>query len=292
VNKLIIEARINEYASRGANPHVPWTPEEIAADAASCRAAGASVLHFHARGQDGTPDHNPAVYADIIARLHSGSDILVHPTLGAATLDAAPERRIEHVIALSKDPATRADFAPMDMGSSNLDYYDPKAGRFFTTDVIYKNSTGTLQHFAKAFSQAGLKHYVVSWNLGFTRQALAFMDMKLLPEPMFLVFILTDGNLLSGHPGTPEGLDAHLQMLPSDRRIEWGVCNHGGNLLPLVDKIITGGGHISIGLGDYPYTELGQPTNADLIGHVADRARALGREVATPDEVRTLLEMP
>ena len=148
-----------------------------------------------------------------------------------------------------------------------------------------------MQSFAKTVSAAGLKHYVASWNLGFTRQALAFMDMDLLPEPLFVCFILTGDNLLVGHPGTPEGLDAHIQMLPDDRKIEWNVCNHGGDLLPLVDKIITSGGHIAIGLGDYPYAELGQPTNADIIAKVADRARALGREVASPADTRAILEM-
>ena len=291
MSKLIIEARVNEYAGRGDNPNVPWTPAEVAEDATRCREAGASIVHFHARADDGAPVHDPAVYADIIRRIHNGSDILVHPTLGAATLDAAPEKRMDHVIALADDPATRADFAPMDMGSSNLDYYDPIARRFHTTDVIYKNATGTLQHFASAISGAGLKHYVVSWSLGFTRQALAFMDMGLLAEPVFLAFILTDGTLLSGHPGTPAGLDAHLSMLPPDRNIEWSVCNHGGNLLTLLDKIITEGGHIAIGLGDYPHTELGQPTNAELIARVAERARALGREVASPAETRAILGM-
>ena len=52
-----------------------------------------------------------------------------------------------------------------------------------------------------------------------------------------------------------------------------------------------GGGHISIGLGDYPYTELGQPTNAELIAKVAEQARALGREVATVDDTREMLAM-
>jgi hypothetical protein len=28
--KVIIEARVNEYAMRDGNPNVPWSPEEIA----------------------------------------------------------------------------------------------------------------------------------------------------------------------------------------------------------------------------------------------------------------------
>jgi len=115
--------------------------------------------------------------------------------------------------------------------------------------------------------------------------------MGLLPEPVFLLFVLTDGGLLAGHPGTPAGLEAHLRMLPAGRRIEWAVCNHGGSLLPLVDTIIEAGGHISIGLGDYPYADPQPLTNAALIERVAARAAAAGRAIAEPADVRAMLGM-
>ncbi|MBW2423407.1 MAG: 3-keto-5-aminohexanoate cleavage protein, partial [Deltaproteobacteria bacterium] len=38
--------------------------------------------------------------------------------------------------------------------------------------------------------------------------------------------------------------------------------------------------------GDYPYLELGMPTNAEVVAHLVERARAHGREPATPDQVR------
>jgi uncharacterized protein (DUF849 family) len=63
----------------------------------------------------------------------------------------------------------------------------------------------------------------------------------------------------------------------------------GGNLFPLVKVALERGGHIAIGLGDYPYTEMGTPRNADLVKHVAAMAREMGREVATPSEARTML---
>lgn len=291
MSKLIIEARVNEYATRGPNPHVPYTPEEIAADAAQCRAAGAAIVHFHAREADGSPAHETRCYADVIRAIRMRTDVLVHPTLGAATLDAAPAARIDHVVALAGEALTRADFAPMDMGSANIDFYDRERRCFRTTENIYRNSTGTLQHFARAIGAAGLKHYVVSWSVGFTRQALAFIDMGLLPEPVFLLFVLTDGGLLAGHPGTPAGLEAHLQMLPRERRIEWAVCNHGGDLMPLVDPVIDAGGHIAIGLGDFPYADPHPLTNAALIERVAARAAAAGRPLAEPADVRAMLAM-
>lgn len=292
MRKLIIEARVNEYMTREqGNPNVPYTPAEIARDAVACREAGAAVLHFHARRPDGGPDHDAASYAETVRRIRAASDILVHPTLGYVTLDAGPEARIAHILEMAKDPAGAPHFAPMDMGSVNVDRYDARARRFETEELIYRNSTGTLAHFARAIRGAGLKPYLVAWTIGFTRYVGAFLDMGLLEEPGYLCFCLTDNTFLGGHPGTLRGLQAHLDFLPPGRHIEWTVVNFGGNLLSLAAAVIAQGGHISIGLGDYTYDELGTPTNAELIRRVAGIARELGREVATPEEAKAILGM-
>jgi uncharacterized protein (DUF849 family) len=292
MRKLIIEARVNEYMRREqGNPNVPYTPAEIAADARACREAGAAILHFHARTPEGEPDHAAASYADTVRRIRAGSDILVHPTLGYVTLDTGPEARIAHILEMARDPAGALHFAPMDMGSVNVDRYNAQARRFESQELVYRNSTGTLMHFAEAIQGAGLKPYLVSWTIGFTRYVGAFMDMGLLAEPGYLCFCLTDNTFLGGHPGTLRGLQAHLDFLPEGRHIEWTVVNFGGNLFSLAAPIIAQGDHISIGLGDYTYGELGQPTNAELIARVVQIARELGREVATPDEARAMLGM-
>ena len=70
------------------------------------------------------------------------------------------------------------------------------------------------------------------------------------------------------------------------------VCTKKGNILPVVTLAIERGGHLSPGIGDYYYPELGYPTNAALVRHIANMSRAMGREVATPDEAREILNMP
>ena len=292
MRKLIIEARVNEYMMReeGA-PHVPYSPQEIAADASACREAGASILHFHARKPDGSPEHAPEAYAETVERVRASSDILIHPTLGYISNVERDEDRLAHVVSMAADPKRKPHFAPMDMGSLNVDRYNAQARRFETTDLVYRNSTRTLTHFAQTLRAAKLKPYLVSWNIGFTRYVSAFLDMGLLDEPAFLCFCLTDNTFLGGHPGTMRGLQAHLDFLPADREVEWTVVNFGGNLLSLAGAVIAQGGHLSIGLGDYAYGEFGQPTNAEIVRRVAALARDLGREIATPAEAAAMLRM-
>jgi 3-keto-5-aminohexanoate cleavage enzyme len=291
VKKLIIEVRANEYTMRDGNPNVPWSAEELGRDAAACRAAGATIYHFHARHLDGSPDHRVESYADAIRGIRAVSDLLVHPTLGAITLDLSGPERLAHIEVLCTEPQTRPDFAPMDVGSTNADVFDPDARQFKTTNAIYRNSTETLLFFAKRIPELGIKPYVMSWNIPFTRQIDAFLKMGVLRAPLFLAFNLTDGHSLAGHPGTLPGLQAHLNFLPDSEGLQWTACNHGGDLQPLLDSIISLGGHVSIGLGDYSYRGLGSPTNADLVHLVAKRARMHGREIATPIEARAMLGM-
>ena len=49
MQKLVVEVRINEGTTKGENPHVPYSPEEIADQAIDCWRQGASVVHYHAR---------------------------------------------------------------------------------------------------------------------------------------------------------------------------------------------------------------------------------------------------
>ena len=119
--------------------------------------------------------------------------------------------------------------------------------------------------------------------------------MGVIPEPAHILIVLTDGIMLAGHPGTPEGLDAQTTFIPKDFRTSWTVSNYKGDLLLLTEKIIREGGHISIGLGDYPYAEYAvngrHLTNADLIAKVVEQAKAFGREPASVEETRQILEM-
>ena len=67
MKKLIITVRPNEWMMRGPNPHIPYTPDEIADDAARCRDAGAAIMHVHAR----LPDGGRTVYSNPSAGMNA-----------------------------------------------------------------------------------------------------------------------------------------------------------------------------------------------------------------------------
>jgi len=288
-DKVIIEVRINEYAMREHNRHVPYSPAEIASDAAACAREGASIIHYHARDPvSGAPSTDAALYADTVRRIKCEGDLLTMPTLGAWWLPSV-EDRIAHVVEMAHDPQTRPEFAPIDMATSNVDVYDPNARRFKTEESVYINTTKTWCYLADTIKAVGVKPMQALWNVSSVRATEALVAMGVFQEPLYCEVVLTANWLLSGHPGTVKGLQAMLDFMPSSQNWQWAVMCAGGNLLPLVGAALERGGHISIGLGDYPYPELGQPTNAQLVARVAAFARDVGREVATPSEARQIL---
>jgi uncharacterized protein (DUF849 family) len=267
---------------------VPFSPAEIAADAAACREAGAAILHFHAREpRTGAPAYDAASYGDSIRRIRAACDLLVNPTLGAVTVPD-PTQRAAIIPALAADPATRPDLAPVDLASLNIDPWDAERRRFLVEDMVYATSVAGLREIVATIRGVGVLPQAVLWNVGSARLLGAFLELGVLSAPVAAQLTLST-SILSAHPGTIQGLNALADFLPVGVPLLWSVSNGGGNLLPLVAAAIERGGHIAIGLGDYAYPELGLPSNAELVREVARIARGCGRELATPAETRELL---
>jgi uncharacterized protein (DUF849 family) len=288
MKKLIIEVRMNEAAKKADNPNVPYTPDEIVADALACAEAGATAVHFHARNADGTESNRIEDYRQVLAGVRAKSDVMVHPTLGLFH-GADPDQRLAHIRDLSENSNLKPDIAPLDMGSNNVDRWDLEAGDFRGEGFVYRNTTADLRVMAERLKAWGVKPEIALWNVANGRLMGRFIDAGLLKEPVLAVLTLGGEEHPWGHPATSAGLRAYVDNLP-DRRIEWTVLGHGANLVRLAPEIISLGGHISIGLGDYSYAEFGRPSNAELVRRVAEIARTMGREVATPRQAREMLE--
>ncbi len=161
----MIEARLNEYTSRDPNPHVPFSPDEIAAAAAACRDEGAAVAHFHGRDpRSGAASTEPDLYCEIGRALRAASDVVPMPTLGA-TVATNLEERIAHVVAMAQDPETRAELVPLDLASANTSVYDPRSRTFDSEDSIYVNTVAVLRALSEGVRKVGVKPIGVVYSV-------------------------------------------------------------------------------------------------------------------------------
>ncbi|MFD8962900.1 3-keto-5-aminohexanoate cleavage protein, partial [Streptomyces anulatus] len=68
----------------GRSPHVPVTPEQIAASAVEAAGAGAAVVHIHVREPEtGAPSRDPRLYREVVERIReTGTDVVINLTAG------------------------------------------------------------------------------------------------------------------------------------------------------------------------------------------------------------------
>ena len=291
MEKLIIQVRVNEGQMRESNPHVPYSPEEIADQVLECWRAGASVVHYHAREPGtGLMSSDPELYAEVVRRVKKECDIITFPTLGASMLPTVKER-LAHIVQMAKDPATKPDCVPADMLTTNMDLYDSEHKRFRSSgDRIYLNTTNMLRELCETTRAVGVKPVAMMWNIAGIRLTRAFIEMGLFEEPLMCEFtVFGDSFEEFGHPATTQGLQALTDFIPPGADWHWMVSVIGANPFPIHSYAIANGGHVAIGLGDHAYPELGYPTNAQLVGRMVDMAESMGREIATAAEARRML---
>ena len=287
MNPLVIGVNPNENTMREVNPHVPWTPAEIAADVAACARAGATVAHVHARTADGAPDHTAQAYATIATLIRERCDVLLAPSLAnGAGFDVG--QRLAPVL----DPAARPEFLTMDMGCAVMDLWDPDEHRFRTDGRVVVNDTATHRRLFACARDLGITPWMASFSVSWTRTITAHLDAGEVYGRAVLQLVLGGPEFPAAHPATVEGLDAHLAFLPRGHDLAWIVSAHRADVLALAPEVIRRGGHIAVGVGDHPHVERDLPTNAELVAEVAAIARGLGRDVASPDEARAILGAP
>jgi 3-keto-5-aminohexanoate cleavage enzyme len=254
---------------RESNPNIPYTTKEVADSSIEAAEAGATVVHLHVREDDGTPSGRPELFVHVIDRIRAASDVLTMVSTGGANDMTIDER----VTGLEANP----DISGVESGSMNFGdetfITPPPAGR------------GIIER-AK---EAGIALEVEAFDVGHVVSAVRWLEEGILPSPMRI-------NLVFGVPGgidaTPNALEAMRRPLPDGTF--WTVTcigRHHQRLLGLA--CLLGAPGIRTGLEDVAYISKGvlAPSNGALVEMAVGLARTLGREVATHDQARELLQL-
>ena len=307
MDKLIIEVALNETVTRADNPHVPLTIDEIAADAARCMDAGASIVHFHPRDPyvaAGTLDvgrvDDTAFYREAMTAMKRHGDVLPYPSYPYQTQvgHGGPDAMFEHVRALHADPEARLETFVFFVGAANLGWWHPQEQRFVTDKANF-----TLHEEAVAFltwcRDAGFRTQFGVREPGHVRHIYHYQDMGLVPDPVAVHLNFADTAPFGPMPGA-KGIQTFLDAVPSGRApLVWFTHNFSNNfnshagspeshrMLNLL--AIAMGGHVRTGIGDLARWEGEALTNAQMVERFARIAREMGREVATAEEARAIL---
>ena len=284
MEKLVIEAAINEQASKEDNPRVPYSVDECIDETIRCADAGAAIVHFHARHPTSGDLEVPGTetYRAIMKAVHrERPDLLMYPTYH-------PSDRFAHVADLAEDPDVLMRVATIDPGAMNFSAFNPDTG-FIGPDLPFVVGHETCGLFFDICKRLDIRYSVVVREPGHVRTAVAYHRAGMIDGPLFFKINLAD-NMLFGLPPSPAAVSTYLGLVPEDIQCGWMSYVYGPSHWEMARYAIGAGGHVRTGLGDNPVDESGRLTsNEELVKRVVSAAADVGREVATAREALAIL---
>ncbi len=277
---------------------LPYTAEDIAAQATAAAEAGASVLHLHARNpEDGSVSLNPDHFAAFLPRIKESTDAVINISTGGS-LKTSIEERIAPVQKFSPEMCS------LNMGSMNFSFH-PLAKRYDTWNFdwekayvensdtyIFRNTFNDIEKVAKTLAPHQIKFEHECYDVGHLYNLRFCMDIGLFKAPIFIQFIF---GILGGIGPEVENLIFMKQtadrLFGDDYR--WSVLGAGGAQMPLATTASQMGGNVRVGLEDSLLIARGKlaESNAQQVSKIRGIIESLGCDVATPNEAREILAL-
>lgn len=299
VEKVIITcAPTGSIHTPSMSPHLPVTADEIATAAIDAAEAGASIIHLHARHEDGSPSPLASDFQKFLPRIKQSTDAVVNITTGGSHTMTLDER-------MEAAKYAQPEVCSLNMGPLIFDYsaagkrvkewkYDwEKPYVDGAYDRVMYNTNFYIERILREIGEAfGTRFEYECYDIGHLYTLAHFADRGLAKPPFFIqgVFGVLGGigpdvrNL--GHMVTVAdslfGKDYYLSAFAA-----------GKNQIPFCTQSVLLGGNVRVGLEDSLYIGKGQlaQSNAEQVAKIRTIVEALGLEVATPAEARAMLAL-
>ncbi|MDI1481256.1 3-keto-5-aminohexanoate cleavage protein [Polyangium sp. y55x31] len=266
-------------ANRKQNPGIPYTPVEIAEECKRAYDAGASVVHIHARNDEGGPTFSPAVFARIKEEVRARCPIILNFSTGTILDDVTDQCTYVR--------ESKPEIAALNMGTMNYAKYSPKRKQF-DFDMVFPNTYSKIIKLLEVMNEAGVKPELECFDTGHTNGIAPLLDMGVLRPPLQFSFIV---NVLGGIPAHVESLQLQTKIMPAGS--EWEVIGISHGAWRMIATALVLGGNVRCGLEDHFYLPNGEmaKSNGELVETAVRLVRDVGRRPATVEEAREILSL-
>jgi uncharacterized protein (DUF849 family) len=273
---LIINAALTGMVpTKDDNPAVPVTPAEIAEDAARCVEAGASIVHLHARDDDGRPTYRRDLYEEVIRAVRARCpSVIVCVSTSGRTFKTFEER----ANVLELEGAAKPELASLTLGSLNF------------PEQASVNEPEMIRRLAERMNERGIVPELEVFDFGMVDYARFLIEREVLQPPFYFNLLLGSLGTLSASPFNLATLAATLPLGST-----WSAAGIGRFQFFVNSMAITMGGHVRVGLEDNLWLDRHKErlaSNPELVERLAALARAAERKLATPDRARELIGLP
>jgi uncharacterized protein (DUF849 family) len=297
--KVIISCAITgSIHTPSMSPYLPVTASQIAESALGAAAAGAAIVHLHARNpEDGRPDQSPQAFERFLRVIKQSSNVVINLTTGGSPYMPVDER-------VQPAAVWQPEVASLNMGSMNFGLF-PMLKRYKefkhewepamlegSHDLVFRNSFKDIRYALGTLNATGTRYEFECYDTSHLHNLHYFWQEGLVTGPLF---IQTCFGLLGGigsHPDEVMHMKRTADRLFGDN-YRWSVLAAGAAQMKVAAMAASMGGHVRVGLEDSLWLGRGElaKTNAAQVERVRQIIEGLGLEAATPDEAREILSL-
>ncbi|MDH7447452.1 3-keto-5-aminohexanoate cleavage protein [Aquimarina sp. 2201CG14-23] len=280
--KMILSAALTGAATNRTHcPDIPYTPQELGLEAKRAVDAGAAIVHIHAREDNGMPSWRTEVFEQITQEVRKHCpDVIINYSTGAIGLSI--DDRLKHL------PVTKPDMAAFNMGSMNYAIFSKRAKQFIWNGV-FENSYDDMIKVVTTMNEHNICPEMECFDTGHIRNAEPLKSMGLLPDNACYSLVM---GVMGGIPATAENLIHQIKQVPDGAFWQSIVISRKQWQLSAIAAAM--GGNFRVGLEDNFYLPNGDmaKSNGELVEAGASLARMIGREIASIEEARAMLNIP
>lgn len=280
------------------SPHLPITAEEIAEAAVGAAAAGAAIIHLHARNPvDGRPDQNPDLFEPFLKVIKQRCDAVINLTTGGH-----PSMTLEERLR----PATRfkPEVASLNMGTMGFGLF-PMLNRYkdwkhdwepqvleASRDLVFKNTYKDIEGLLELLTPLGTRFEFECYDTSHLYNLAHFLDRGLVKAPLFVQTCFGILGGIGSHPDDVMHMKRTADRLFGDQ-YEWSVLGAGARQMGVVAMAASMGGNVRVGLEDSLWAGPGRlaEANAEQVAAARSIIEGMGLAVATADEARAMLHL-
>lgn len=297
--KVIISAAITgAIHTPSMSPYFPASPEQIAQQAIEAAAAGAAVVHIHARREDGMPVGDFGTFRQILSTIKKSADVVIGITTGGANGMTTEER-------FSVIEEFQPEMASANAGSMNFCYHKLADGikkpkydwelEYLTRtyDNVFKNTFKDIDYCLTTMNRCGTLPEFEVFDYGQLSNLAFFKKEGIITQPIYIQFV---PGVMGGFPMNHEAMmfmiDQAKKILGND--IQYSTVAGGRRMFRYSTMMALQGGNVRVGMEDglyiKPSGELAV-SNAAQVTKMKKILEALDFEIATPNEAREILHL-
>lgn len=266
MNKKII-ITVAPTGGWGKADNNPVHPEAIAADVIRCAKAGASIVHMHARDEEGELATDLTAFNQAVQAIKDSCDMILEASTGGLSDFTAAERVLPTV-------NSHAQLGSLNIGSLNFG------------DHVYKNSLIDVRYWIKILAERSVKPSLEIFDTGNMETAIDLIKHDLISLPCNFSFIF---GVNWGMPFHQSILDYLIERVPEN--CHWGAILIGSSDFTNHIKAARSGAKVlRVGFEDsFRYSGKIAENNEELVWALRKELEAEGFSIATASEAREIL---